>query len=74
MEDIVKYESNNGYTGILKKGLSLTILDCDGKRILHSACSNVHSYGELISVVDGITAFLDIINSAVENGVDLGNE
>ena len=61
MRDAIKYTSENGYTGVLYGKSSLAIYNSDGKMTLHTGFRNIHTYDELVTMVDKYPEFLDAL-------------
>lgn len=57
----IMYESQNGYSGILYGKNSMTILDPDGKEVLHTSFRAVDTPEELKALVDSMPGFLKLL-------------
>lgn len=49
---VIKYTSENGYTGILYGKSSMKVLDPEGKEVLHTGFRNIETEAELKEYVD----------------------
>ena len=58
---VIKYTSENGYTGVLYGKSSFVIHDCDGKMVLHTGFRNIHTYAELVKQVEGYPKFREML-------------
>ena len=67
MSDTIKYTSPNGYTGVLYGKSSLAIYDCDGKMKLHTGFRSIHTYDELVTMVDKYPEFLEMLTKIKED-------
>lgn len=62
MKDIIKYTSDNGYTGILYGKSSYAIHDKNGKVVFHTGFRNINTYEELVKQVDEYPEFLKMLS------------
>lgn len=62
MKDIIKYTSDNGYTGTLYGKSSYSIYDKDGKEVFHTGSRNINTYEELVKQVDEYPEFLKMLS------------
>ena len=54
---VIKYTSENGYTGVLYGKSSFAIYDSSGKMVLHTGFRNIHTYAELVKQVEDYPKF-----------------
>ena len=57
----IEYTSKNGYKGVLYGKSSLVIYNPDGKMSLHTGFRNIHTYAELVKMVDEHPKFLEML-------------
>lgn len=58
---MMKYTSDNGYTGILYGEKSFSIKDKHGKEVFHTGSRNFNTFGELKKQVDNFPNFLEML-------------
>jgi hypothetical protein len=58
---IIKYTSENGYTGVMYGKSSFAIYDKDGKEVLHTGSRAFNTEEELKKQVDGFPEFLEML-------------
>lgn len=60
---VLRYRSNNSYTGVLRPGRSFSIYDSKGREVLHTSSPAFRTYDELVKRVDNFPHFLDVMFS-----------
>jgi len=58
MGEVIKYTSENGYTGVLYGRSSLSIYDPEGHECLHTGFRNINTYEELVETVNEQPEFM----------------
>ena len=58
---VIKYTSENGYTGVLYGKSSFAIYDSSGKMVLHTGFRNIHTYAELVKQVEDYPKFREML-------------
>jgi hypothetical protein len=66
MAKVIKYESENGYRGILE-GIELTVSDRKGKMRFHTCASNCRTEKDLKQFVDEFPEFLKMMSEVVDD-------
>ena len=61
MTDIIEYESDNGFKGVIYGKSSLVIYDKDGVKRFHTGFRNAQTLKELIEIVEGFPKFLEVL-------------
>lgn len=64
---VLRYRSDNGYTGVLRTGRSLSIYDPSGMEVLHTSSPAFRNYDELVEHVDNFPHFLDVLFDHTED-------
>lgn len=68
---VIKYTSENGYTGVLYGKSSFAIHNRDGKMVLHTGFRNIHTYAELVKQVEDYPKFREMLLKMKD---EVGNE
>ena len=63
MSELIKYTSDNGYTGVLYGEKSLSITDKTGKEVFHTGFRNINTYKELVEFVEDFPEFLKMLQN-----------
>lgn len=63
MSELIKYTSDNGYTGVLYGESSLSIKDKNGKEVFHTGFRNINTYKELVECVEDFPEFHRILQN-----------
>ena len=63
MEDVIKYTSPNGYTGILYGKSSFKILDEQGKMVFHTGSRAINTEAGLIAQVESFPELLELLHN-----------
>ena len=58
MGEVIKYTSENGYTGVLYGKSSMSIYDPEGHECLHTGFRNINAYEELVETVNEQPEFM----------------
>jgi hypothetical protein len=58
MGEVIKYTSDNGYTGVLYGRSSMSIYDPEGHECLHTGFRNINTYEELVETVNEQPEFM----------------
>ena len=58
MGEVIKYTSENGYTGVLYGRSSLSIYDPEGHECLHTGLRAINTYEELVETVNEQPEFM----------------
>lgn len=58
-ENIIKYTSDNGYTGMLYGKSSLAIYDSNGIETMHTCHRSINTYEELVDMVEEHPMFME---------------
>lgn len=58
MGEVIKYTSENGYTGVLYGRSSLSLYDPEGHECLHTGLRNINTYEELVETVNEMPEFM----------------
>jgi hypothetical protein len=58
MGEVIKYTSENGYTGVLYGRSSMSIYDPEGHECLHTGFRNINTYEELVETVNEQPEFM----------------
>ena len=61
--DVIKYTSDNGYTGTLYGKSSMSICDKDGVEIFHTGFRKANTYDELVEQVESFPDFLKLLKN-----------
>lgn len=61
MNDVIKYTSSNGFTGILFGEKSLSIKDKNGKEVLHTGFRTINTYEALVDCVETFPEFYEML-------------
>ena len=64
---MIKYESENGYTGILYGESSLSVFDSNGKERLHTGSRNINTLEELKHVVEAFPDFIEKLEGNLDD-------
>lgn len=67
MANTIRYESKNGYTGILYGKSSLAIFNPDGSESVHTGFRSINTYDELVKMVDNHPKFLEMLKNAADS-------
>jgi hypothetical protein len=60
-DNIIKYTSENGYTGILYGKSSFSIRDKNGKEVFHTGSRAFNTYEELVDRVERHPEFMKML-------------
>ena len=71
--DVIKYTSDNGYTGTLYGKSSMSICDKDGVEIFHTGFRKANTYDELVEQVESFPDFLKLLKNIPDN-IDEDND
>jgi hypothetical protein len=71
MGEVIKYTSENGYTGVLYGRSSMSIYDPEGHECLHTGFRNINTYEELVETVNEQPEFMKALeNMRSEDDLD----
>lgn len=59
--NVIKYTSDNGYTGTLYGKSSMSICDKDGVEIFHTGFRKANTYDELVEIIEEFPKLLAIL-------------
>ena len=59
MNRVIKYTSQNGYTGVLYGERSYAVFDKSGREVIHTGSRNINTYEELRDDVETLPEFMD---------------
>lgn len=71
--DVIKYTSENGYTGTLYGKSSISICDKDGVEIFHTGFRKANTYDELVEQVESFPDFLKLLKN-IPDDIDEDND
>lgn len=71
--DVIKYTSDNGYTGTLYGKSSMSICDKDGDEIFHTGFRKANTYDELVEQVESFPDFLKLLKN-IPDDIDEDND
>lgn len=71
--DVIKYTSDNGYTGTLYGKSSMSICDKDGVEIFHTGFRKANTYDELVEQVESFPDFLKLLKN-IPDDIDEDND
>lgn len=75
MGEVIKYTSENGYTGVLYGRSSLSIYDPEGHECLHTGLRTINTYEELVETVNEQPEFMKALEKMrSEDDLDDGEE
>ena len=64
---MIKYTSENGYTGVLYGESSLSIYDKNGNECMHTGFRSINTYEELIECVEEYPLFRKMLEEEYKN-------
>lgn len=64
---VIRYKSENGYSGILYGESSMAIFDPDGNEIMHTGYRTPNTYAELKEVVDETPDLIAVLKELSKN-------
>ena len=65
--DVIRYQSENGYSGILYGKSSMAVFDPEGKEVMHTGFRTPNTYAELKEVVDEIPDLIAVLKEFSKN-------
>ena len=70
---VIKYTSDNGYTGTLYGKSSMSICDKDGVEFFHTGFRTANTYDELVEQVEKFPDFLKLLKN-IPDDIDEDND